>query len=82
LQVFRMTRKQWRNNGYEDSPFILLAERNGLIYAYTVPEELPDDFLDTSKQDYDYRKYGRPIRLLKRMVNKNVPRIVRTLRLG
>ncbi len=79
LLVFRMTRKKWRDKGYEDSPINFLAERNGLIYAYTVPEELPDDFLKKSKQDYDYRKYGRPICLLKRMVNKDVPRIVRTL---
>ncbi|TCZ73242.1 hypothetical protein E0485_21340 [Paenibacillus albiflavus] len=79
LLVFRMTRKQWRNKGYDDSPIIFLAERNGLIYAYTVPEELPEDFLNKSKQDYDYRRYGRPIRLLKRMVNEDVPRIVRTL---
>lgn len=79
LLVFRMTRKQWRKKGYDDFPITFLAERNGLIYAYTVPGELPDGFLNKSKQDYDYKKYGRPIRLLKRMVNDDVPRIVRTL---
>src|SRR5690606_33987744 len=73
LQVFRMTLKEWRSKGYEDSPITLLTERNGYIYAYTVPGELPDDFLNKSKSDYDYRKYGRPIRLLKRMVNDDVP---------
>ncbi|RKP52967.1 hypothetical protein D7Z26_14575 [Cohnella endophytica] len=79
LLVFRMTRKQWRKKGYDDSPIIFLAERNGLIFAYTVPGELPADFLSKSKQDYDYKKYGRPIRLLKRMVNEDVPKIVKTL---
>lgn len=80
LLVYRMTRKQWRDKGYENSPIVFLAERSGLIYAYTLPEELPDAFLDPSKQNYDYKKYGRPIRLLKRMVNKDAPVIVKTFR--
>ncbi|WP_239616522.1 hypothetical protein [Cohnella mopanensis] len=77
--VYRMTRKQWLKL-YEDSPVIFLAERNGRIYAYTVPEELPSDFLDKTGNDYDYKKYGKPIRLLKRMVNDDIPKIVKTLR--
>ncbi|SDN67111.1 hypothetical protein SAMN04487897_10427 [Paenibacillus sp. yr247] len=81
LLVFRMTRKQWREKGYDDSPVVFLAERNGRIYAYTLPGELPSDFLDKSGQDYDYKKFGKPIRLLKRMVNEDVPNIVKTFRL-
>jgi hypothetical protein len=80
ILVFRMTRKQWRKQGYEDSPFVLLAERNGRIIAYLTPEELPEEFLDKTKMDYDYKKYGRQIRLLKRMVNEDVPIIVKTLK--
>ncbi|WP_175532234.1 hypothetical protein [Paenibacillus sp. yr247] len=76
-----MTRKQWREKGYDDSPVVFLAERNGRIYAYTLPGELPSDFLDKSGQDYDYKKFGKPIRLLKRMVNEDVPNIVKTFRL-
>lgn len=82
IQVFRMTRKQWRKEGYEESPFILLAERNGRIFAYLTPEELPGEFLDNTKMDYDYKKYGKQIRLLKRMVNVDVPKIVKTLKFG
>lgn len=80
LLVYRMTRKQWDEQGYEDSPVVFLAEHSGLIYAYTLPEELPGAFLDPSKQDYDYKKYGTPIRLLKRMVNSDAPQAVTTLR--
>ncbi len=80
LLVFRMTRKQWVELGYEDSPFFFLAERNGRIFAYTVPGELPSEFLNETLDDYDYVKYGRPIGLLVRMVEKDVPNIVKTLR--
>ena len=80
LLVYRMTLKQWREQGYDESPIIMLAERNGRIYAYMTPGELPSDFLDKTKNDYDYKKYGRQIRLLKRMVNDDVPNIVKTFR--
>ncbi|MNN88735.1 hypothetical protein D3C81_2064600 [compost metagenome] len=76
-----MTLKQWHDEGYDESPILLLAQQRGRIFAYTVPGELPDEFLNKSKDDYDYRKYGRPIRLLKRMVNDDVPKIVKSFRL-
>jgi len=79
ILVFRMTKKEWLAI-YEDSPVIFLAERNGRVYAFTVPEELPSDFLDPTGNDYDYKKYGKQIRLLTRMVNDDVPKIVKTLR--
>lgn len=82
LLVYRMTLKQWRDAGYDESPIIRLAVRNGRIFSYTVPEELPEEFLDKTGYDYDYKKYGRPIRLLSRMVNDDVPKIVKTFRLG
>ncbi|WP_379131121.1 hypothetical protein [Paenibacillus sp. sgz500958] len=81
MLVFRMTLKKWRDDGYDESPFIRLAVRDGLIFAYIVPEELPSEFLNKSGDDYDYKKYGRPIRLLKHMVNDDVPRIVKTFKL-
>ncbi|WP_310832791.1 hypothetical protein [Paenibacillus pedocola] len=81
LLVYKMSLKQWHDEGYAESPIIFLAYRQGRIFAYTVPEELPDEFLNPSKDDYDYRKYGKPIRLLKRMVNEDVPKIARTFRL-
>ncbi|KUP24667.1 hypothetical protein AWJ19_19975 [Paenibacillus sp. DMB5] len=81
LFVFKMTLKQWHDEGYDDSPYSFLAARGGRIYAYTVPEELPDEFLNKSGDDYDYKKYGREIHLLKRMVNDEVPQIVKTFTL-
>lgn len=81
LLVFRMTLKQWRAKGYDESPIVRLAVRKGLIYAYTVPEELPDEFLNAKGDDYDYARFGRPIRILSRMVNDDVPGIVRTFKL-
>lgn len=81
LLVYRMTLKQWRDKGYDDSPIVRMAVRNGRIYAYAVPEELPEQFLDKTGYDYDYKKYGRPIRLLSRMVNDDAPRIIKTFKL-
>jgi hypothetical protein len=80
LLVYRLTLKQWRERGFDDSPVNFITEHNGRIFAYTLPEELPDAFLDKTKQDYDYKKFGRPIRLMKRMVNEDAPAIVKTLR--
>ncbi|RED59282.1 hypothetical protein [Cohnella lupini] len=81
ILVYRMPLKRWREY-YEGSPIQFLAQRSGLVFAYSTPSELPDDFLNESKEDYDYKKYGRPIRLLKRMVNADVPNIVNTFRLA
>ncbi|MBW4085399.1 hypothetical protein [Paenibacillus sp. S150] len=81
LLVYRMTLKQWIAAGYDDSPITRLAVRNGRIYGYAVPGELPEEFLNARGNDYDYKRYGRPIRLLKRMVNCDVPRIIKTFRL-
>ncbi|WP_249898178.1 hypothetical protein [Paenibacillus sp. PK3_47] len=81
LLVFKMTLEQWRNEGYDESPYIFLAERGGRIYAYTVPSELPGAFLDETGFDYDYEKYKKEIDLLQRMVNDEVPEIVKTFKL-
>lgn len=80
LLVYRMTRAQWLREGYGDSPLVFLAEADGRVFAYLTPEELPYAFVNPVSGDYDYAKYGKPIRLLKKMVNRDVPRLVRTLR--
>jgi hypothetical protein len=80
LYVFRMTLKQWREQGYDESPFVFLTRRNGRIFAYLTLEELPHDFLNKSKDDYDYKKYGKEINLIRGMVNVDVPKIVKTFR--
>ncbi|MCR8636705.1 hypothetical protein [Paenibacillus radicis (ex Xue et al. 2023)] len=79
LLVYKMTRKEWIKQGYEDSPLSFLAESDGHVFAYITPEELPEAFVDPKTGDYNYKKYGNAIRLLKRMVNQDVPRIVKTL---
>lgn len=81
LLVFKMTLKQWRDEGYDESPYIFLAERGGRIYAYSVPGELPGEFLDETGFDYDYQKYEKEIALLRRMVNDDVPEIAKTFKL-
>jgi hypothetical protein len=79
LLVFRMTRKEWVNHEYEDLPLGFLAENDGRVFAYMTPGELPDKFIDPKTGDYNYIKYGNAIRILKRMINQELPRIVNTL---
>lgn len=62
-----LSEKEWRDN-YEASPFVWLGEHDGRSYAYVLPQELPEAFLKPDKLDYDYRRYGRPIRLLKAII--------------
>lgn len=77
--VFNMKRKEW-NKEYKDSPLVFLGESEGHVFAYITPEELPYAFIDPKTDDYNYKKYGNAIRLLKRMVNQEVPRIAKTIR--
>jgi hypothetical protein len=67
ILIVTLSEKEWRRQ-YEDSPFVFLGEQKGRSYAYVLPEELPETFLQPDKLDYDYKRYGRPIRLLKTMV--------------
>ncbi|MCS7463262.1 hypothetical protein N0M98_24365 [Paenibacillus doosanensis] len=78
--VLPLTYKQWVEQGYEDSPLVFIAEHCGKVFAYYTPEELPDAFIDPKTQEYDFKKYAIPIKLLKRMVNEDAPRIARSIR--
>ncbi|WP_151734847.1 hypothetical protein [Paenibacillus tengchongensis] len=82
LLVFRMSLQRWINESYDDSPYVRLATRDGLIFAYTTPGELPEEFLDETGNDYDDVKYALPIRLMSRMVNGDAPKIARSLKLA
>jgi hypothetical protein len=64
---------------YEDSPLTFLGEYEGFSYSYILPEELPEAFLKPDHSDYDYQQFGKPIRVLKKMVN-TVPSILRSFR--
>jgi hypothetical protein len=79
ILVYNKSRLAWQKE-YADSPLTYIGERSGLSFAYLTPGELPHAFVDPATGEYDTRKYGRPIRLLKRMVNEEVPRIISTFR--
>jgi hypothetical protein len=71
-------RKEWRRR-YTDSPLEWLGTFRGKSYSYLLPEELPDAFLKPDHSDYDYKKHGKPIRLLIRMVGL-VPAVLKTIK--
>lgn len=78
--VLPITHKQWVDEGYEQSPLTFLGEYEGKVFASLTPKEFPDAFLDPMTQQVDYKKYGIPVRLLKRMVNDDVERIIKSIR--
>lgn len=67
ITIEPITRKEWEKQ-YEDSPYVWLGEHDGHSYSYVLASELPEEFLLPDKMDYDYARYGRPIRLMKTMV--------------
>ena len=79
LSVYRMSPQQWRREGYDDSPLVLVASRNGRLFAYSTPGEPPAIFFDESSKDGFNPKYRRPLNLLKRMINMDVPKIAKTI---
>lgn len=80
VAVFDLTHKEWIKEGYGDSPYVYLGEHRNKVFAYITPSELPYQFIDPKTGEYNEAKYGRAIRLLKRMVNHDVPRIVKSFR--
>jgi hypothetical protein len=74
MLVYRMSKAEWKRR-YDNSPLTFLGYRDGRVFAAITPEELPEAFIDPKTGDYDYKKYGTPIGLLKRMVNKDVPNV-------
>lgn len=80
LAVYRITRKQWRDKGYDDSPSVLVAERKGRIFAYSTPEEPPEEFIDENSKDGFNKKFRRPLNLLRRMINDEVPAIAKAIK--
>ncbi|MBO9596739.1 MAG: hypothetical protein J7559_02785 [Cohnella sp.] len=78
--VYRMTPKRWRSKGYDESPLILVASRNGRLFAYSTPEEPPAVFFDEHSKDGFNRKYRKPLNLLRRMINDEVPEIAKAIK--
>ncbi|MCZ8515691.1 hypothetical protein O9H85_25425 [Paenibacillus filicis] len=79
LLVFRLSRREWLES-YGDSPYVYISEQDGRVFAYVTPEELPEAFIDKKTGEYDFKRFGTAIALLKRMVNRDVPLIAKTLR--
>jgi hypothetical protein len=80
ILVFNKSQTEWQKE-YDDSPLAYICSRGNRTFAGLTPEELPYAFVDPKTGNYDYRRYGRPIKLLKRMVNQEVPKILSTFRL-
>jgi hypothetical protein len=70
--------KVWRKR-YKNSPLIFLGEFKKHTYSYILPGELPEEFLKPDKSDYDYKRFGKQIRLLVKMVNF-VPILLKSFR--
>lgn len=69
--ILNMTQEQW-NRDYAGGLWGYLGERNGKVFAYSVPSELPSE-LNQNKQE----KVQALVDLTK-MLNVDVPRIVKT----
>lgn len=77
--VYRMSLKRWKRY-YDDSPLILMGHRDGRVFAAILPEELPHEFVDPDTGEYDEKRFGVPIRLMRRMVNEDAPGVIRSFR--
>ncbi|WP_027087471.1 hypothetical protein [Cohnella panacarvi] len=79
VSVYRMTLRQWRRQGYDESPLVLVASRNGRLFAYSTPSEPPALFFDEHAEDGFNPKYRRPLNLLRRMINDEVPEMAKAI---
>ncbi|TLS52761.1 hypothetical protein FE782_09045 [Paenibacillus antri] len=77
IVISPLTGKAWRRY-YGGSPVSFLAQHKGVTYGFLLAGELPSEFLRPDKMEYDYAKYGRPIRILKKLVSE-VPAVVKSL---
>lgn len=78
LLVFRMSPAQWKTC-YKDSPLEFIAYHDGRVLAYLTPSEPPEEFLLPDLSDYDRSLLE--FRWLKRMINIELPCVVRSFRL-
>lgn len=76
--IFRMPLAEWKKK-FRDSPFYYLGNRNGLIFSAIPPEEPPEEFLLPDGSDFDNSILE--LQVLKRMINKDLPGILKSFRL-
>lgn len=77
IDISNLTGNAWKRQ-FNDTPVIFLSQHEGLTYGYILPGEVPDAFLRPDQQDYDYVRYGRQIRILKKLVAQ-APKVLKTL---
>lgn len=63
---------------FGDSPVTFLGQHGEFTYGYSLPGELPSAFLTSDQQEYDYVSYGRPIRILKKLV-AGAPKVLHSI---
>lgn len=69
--VLNMTKEEW-NRHYAGGLWGYLGERNGKVFAYSVPSELPQEFTQNKQEKVQ------SLVELTNMLNVDVPRIVKT----
>ncbi len=78
LVVFKMSKRKW-DARYKDSPLQFIGSRKKIVYAVLTPGEPPDEFLLPDQTDYN-RKL-REFKYLSRMINRDLPEILKTFQL-
>lgn len=77
LIISNLTGQAWKRY-FADSPVVYLCRHNGLTFGYLLPGELPSGFLRPDRLSYDYARYRRPIRILRKLVAQ-VPKVLKSL---
>jgi D-mannonate dehydratase len=77
ILVFKMSKTKWQSE-YDGSPIQYITSRYGRVFAYVTPSEPPEEFLKKDKRDYD--RTIKEFKMLTRMVNHDVPRIIKSFK--
>ncbi len=77
IVIFRMSLPEWEKQ-YRDSPFHFLGNRGGLIFSAIPPGEPPEEFLLPDGSEYNRNLLE--FQLLTRMINNDLPRILKSFR--
>ncbi|WP_134701880.1 hypothetical protein [Ammoniphilus sp. YIM 78166] len=78
LIVFNMSKRNW-DARYKDSPLQFIASSKKVVYAALTPGEPPDEFLLPDQTDYNRRL--REFKYLSRMINRDLPEILKSFQL-
>lgn len=73
--IFKMSQRSWDAN-YKDSPLQWIGSRKNVVYAALTPGEPPDEFLLPDQSDYN--RNLREFKYLSRMINRDLPLVLKT----